>query len=106
MTHWKPRHEHVPLANGRAKAAQTYPDALCRAICRVIVQQLQADRQGKFTLVALSMSSAAEAYNERADVLQQVTFAEEEDHPDLEAAYDDVSGAPLGPDMVYRARLE
>ena len=45
--------------------------------------------------------------------LQQVKLAEEEEeeeeeeeHPDLIAAYDDVSGSPLDPEKVYAARME
>merc|ERR1739836_329887 len=51
MTHTR-RHEHVPLTNGRARAAQEYPNALCRSICKGIVRQIQADRQGQFIVAA------------------------------------------------------
>merc|ERR1711884_858598 len=76
MTHTKKKHEHVPLMNGRARAAQTYPNALCRAICRGIVQQIQADRQGQFIIATLAMCSAAGASSMSGELLGQVKLAE------------------------------
>ena len=49
---------------------------------------------------------AMEAQEESEAMLNQVELAEEEDHPDLISAYDDVSGAPLDPEKVYEARME
>lgn len=106
MTHNKRAYEHIPLMNGRAKAAQPYPNAPCRAICRGIVQQIRADRRGKLIIVALHASDAAEANTEGDEIIQQVKLAEDEDHPELVDAYDDVSGVPLDPDMLYNARME
>ena len=37
---------------------------------------------------------------------EEVKLAEEPDHPDLLSATDDVSGAPLDPEQVYKARME
>ena len=105
MTHEK-THIHVPLVNGRAKVAQTYPDALCKAICKGIVQQIQADRQGKFLSAALSTTCSEEARQEQEGILEQIKLAEEPDHPDLLSATDDVSGAPLDSEQVYKARME
>lgn len=70
------------------------------------MQQNQADRQGRFMIAALNASDAAEADRERKELLQQVKLAEEEDRPALGEAYDDASGAPLDPEMVYKARIE
>ena len=54
----------------------------------------------------MSIGDAEEAKEESKQVMQQVRLAVEEDSPELEAAFDDVSGAQLDPEMVYRARLE
>ena len=37
-------HVHVPLMEGRAAAAQVYPDPLCRAICKGIAKQKSVDQ--------------------------------------------------------------
>ena len=107
MTHSEKKHEHVILVDGRAKAAHEYPNALCRAICKGIVEQIQADRQGQFMLAALEMgtssSKAMQAAMELANKCKQV---EEDDAPELEDAFDDVSGAPLAPRRFYEARIE
>ena len=42
-------HEHVPLMGGRAAGAQVYPDMLCEAICRGVVQQKKHDQSGLAT---------------------------------------------------------
>ena len=57
-------------------------------------------------LATLNACNAAEAQKEKDEILQLVKLAEEIDHPELEAAYDDVSGALLDPEQVYKARLE
>ena len=36
-------HRHVHLVNGRAKACQTYPAGLCKAICEGIEEQKRVD---------------------------------------------------------------
>ena len=105
MTHAK-SHKHVPLLNGRAKAAQKYPTMLCRAICKGIVQQIQADRQGQFLIAAIRAETAQEARAESDKLLSQINLAEEPDHPELGEAFDDVSGAPLDPNKVFEARME
>ena len=43
-------HKHVVLINGRAKAAETYPPGLCKAVCKGLVEQLEADRLGQHHL--------------------------------------------------------
>ena len=106
MARSKRKRGHIPLMNGRARAAQTYPNALCRAICRGIIRQIQANRQGEFMLAALNVKGADEAQEESEEILQQVKLAEEHDHPNLAEAYDDISGAMLDPQQVYKARME
>ena len=100
-------HNHMPLMNGRAKAAQEYPDELCKAICRGIMHQIIADRQGRFLLATLRSEVAQEDINKLCmqlnDELETVT---ERDDPELESARDDVSGAELDPKRVYKARME
>ena len=47
-------HSHVPLVAGRAAAAQVYPDMLCEAICRGVVDQKKFDKLGMVTTGKLS----------------------------------------------------
>lgn len=46
----KPQHDHVTLINGRAKAAQTYPPGLCRAVCKGLLEQMEVDEMGQFLI--------------------------------------------------------
>ena len=52
------------------------------------------------------MRDALETRAESEAVKQQTKLAEEPDDPELVAAFDDVSGAPLDPAKVYEARME
>ena len=102
-------HDHVVLSNGRAKAAQVYPFALCRAVCSESIEQMEADKKGQFLLASVDV-------NEKLDTKQMMEEAEniktkyktiEEDNDDtLEIAWDDVSGAELDPKVVRRASGE
>jgi hypothetical protein len=47
-------HKHVALVGGRASAAQVYPDLLCEAICKGVVQQKAHDRKEMVTTGKLS----------------------------------------------------
>lgn len=49
-------HEHVRLESGRASKAQVYLDALCRAICAGIEEQIKADQCGQFMLLNINNS--------------------------------------------------
>ena len=107
MTHGTHKHEHVILLDGRAKAAQTYPNELCRAIRKGIVKQIEADRQGQFMLAALDMGASSKtAMHAAMELASKCKQVEEDDAPELEDAYDDVSGAPLDPQNVFEARME
>ena len=39
----KSKHRHVALMNGRARACEVYPTALCKAIIRGLQRQLEVD---------------------------------------------------------------
>ena len=58
------KHEHVPLMEGRAAAAQVYPKPLCTAICKGVARQKAYDmidkRQSK-VLEARRLSSIVES---------------------------------------------
>ncbi len=47
-------HAHLPLVGGRATAAQVYPDMLCEAICRGVVNQKKFDKSNTVTTSKLS----------------------------------------------------
>ena len=38
-------HRHITLIGGRAKAAEVYPDKLCREIVTGLIDQMQKDRR-------------------------------------------------------------
>ena len=44
-------HQHIRLENGRARAAQEYPNKLCRAICEGLIKQIGVGRKGQFLMV-------------------------------------------------------
>ena len=46
-------HKHVQLVNGRARAARVYPPELCRAVCRGLIKQIDADKNGQFLLMSI-----------------------------------------------------
>ena len=102
-------HDHVILINGRAKKAEVYTDALCRAICKGLVEQLDADRKGQFMIAEVSMKDheqGRELVKEAKELKQKYRTVEEEDNGNLEQAWDDVIGAELDPKEVKKARAE
>ena len=102
-------HRHVTLANGRARAAQVYPDKLCREICLGIQEQIQRDRNGQYLLANVQVdnkTTTKETMKEVNKLKEQYKTMEEEDDFDNEEAWDDVSGAPLEPQEVKRTRRQ
>ena len=77
---WK--HRHVHLMNGRAKAAQQYPDELCRAVCRGLKQQITADKQGQFLVAQLCDSDGVQDHETKKTIdamLKECATVEEDD---------------------------
>ena len=102
-------HKHVQLYGGRARAAQIYPPGLCRAICKGLVDQLEADRNGQHLLMNMEydeFQSSKELLNASKQAQRQYEIVEEEQDKEPEVAWDDVSGATLHPKEVRRAREE
>ena len=100
-------HEHVVLINGRPKAAQVYPPALRRAICKGLRQQIIADEHGQLLLAQIdNNASGGEFMKVAKDIRSQYRTVVEEDQGELEEAWDDVSGAQLNPEAVKQARSE
>ena len=112
-------HDHVVLINGRAKAAQVYPPALCRAVCSGLIEQMEADRKGQFLIASVDV-------NEKMDTKQMLKEAEniktkyktiEEDNDDtLEVAWEqlpwstpdnakELPGSRFGVSIMYLALL-
>lgn len=46
-----PRHKHVQLDGGTARAAQVRPPQLCQAVCRGLMEQIEVVRNGRFLLM-------------------------------------------------------
>ena len=103
MAHEEHKHKHVPLTNGRAKAAQTYPNALRKANCKGLVRQTVADKQGQSYLATLKAAGDPQASKKESDrLVQECRPVEEGDSPWLEAAFDDASGAEFDPKTCTR----
>ena len=108
----RPGHEvhcHVRLENGRIREAQKYPPELCKAICRGIMEQIEADRRGEFLIANIDQEHKASSQQLR-DAQKEIqskyrTIEEEQDTMEMEA-FDDVSGAMLDPKKVQSARRE
>ena len=101
----KIQHKHVTLQGGRTKAAQIYPEGLCRAICVGLVQQLDMDKRGQFVLAQLH-GTEQETQDVSRQIKEEFRTVEEEDTQIVEQAWDDVTGAELDPVMVKGARQE
>ena len=102
-------HRHVRLENGRTKAAQIYPRELCRQICEGIREQMEADQNGQFLLAQVTTGNTTDGHElkkEIAAIKTKYKTIEEDDEPEMQMAWDDVSGAALDPKAVIKARQE
>ena len=96
-------HRHVHLVAGRAKAAQVYPRKFCTTLCSGIAAQHKLDDLGMEARPVLSMSEMqGAAKNEKG---QSPSAVLHEEGGEL-AAYDDLSGDVLDPELMKRARRE
>ena len=121
-------HEHGALVRGTAKAAQVYPEDLCRAICRGLKKQKEATGQGRYVLgtvgreESLEMARAWEGavhnsnkqdHRRRKQLLghlglfgvdedwkQEPIPPEEASEEDWKTFFDDVSGPQLQPRLL------
>ena len=103
------KHDHVILINGSAKAAQEYPLGLCQAVCKGLIEQIEADKFGQFLIAEVNKDGEGKAdqMNSEAKQLKEKHPTVEEDNgEELELAWDDVSGAKLDPVAVKKARAE
>ena len=82
------------------RAAQRYPQNLCRAICEGLLRQKKDDLKCLYTLGQIhdALVGELEEARRRADELHEA----EEWHQ----AWDDVTGRELLPELVRRARHE
>ena len=100
---------HVRLESGRTKAAQEYFDELCRAICRGMIEQVDADRKGEFFIASIDKDGSATSsklLNVQKELRSRCKIVEEEEDEPMMEAYDDVSGAQLDFKKVQIARRE
>ena len=92
------QHRHVQLMNGRASAAQVYPEALCRAICRGLKHQKEATTTKKYLLNAVDCNQTVSSVGELPP--------EEPGAETWEEFWDSASGQLLEPTAVRKARRE
>ena len=99
-------HRHVVLDNGRPKAAQVYPDKLCKEICLGIQEQVQKDREGQFLSanIVTDGNECSKKLMKVANELKERRQTVEEEEGLMEEAWDDVSGDALDPNEVKKAR--
>ena len=93
-------HRHVVFTNGRPKAAQVYPDKLCREICLGIQEQIQRDKNGQYLLANVETNTITKSESlmkEAHKVKERYRTIEEEENDEYLEAWDDVSGSPLNP---------
>ena len=86
-------HKHQPLVNNRAAGAAIYPTALCRAICRGLVREIEMDRDKVRRLTVVRST----------DLIGEIPETEE-DSEYWAHAWDDVSGKFLDSRKVVAAR--
>ena len=98
-------HRHVILEDGRPRAAQVYPEGLCKAICEGLHAQLEADRRGQFTIASLK-GTARELHDVQSQMDKEYKMVEEDYSSEVQKAWDDVTGAELVPAGVKVARQE
>ena len=70
------------LVNGRAKKAEVYPPALCRAICSGLVEQMEVDRKGQFLLAQVGIGedqNGKELIKEVEQIKKKYRIVEEDD---------------------------
>ena len=113
-------HKHFSLMEGRAKAAEQYPDELCRAICVGMRKQKAHDSTGLCSLVSLSTEELEksmidagmpthwkdEQHEDRLveEMLQREVLLMRMKDGEAIWAKDDVSGVALDPVKVQAAR--
>ena len=102
-------HRRVVLCSWRPKAAQIYPDKHCKEICLGIQEQIQRDRCGQYLLANIQLengTTSKDLMEEANRMKRKYKIIEEEDGEEYLEAWDDVSGSPLNPKEVQRARKE
>ena len=92
---------HVQLMEGRAKAAQRYPQKLCRAVTRGIVNQAKMDAADLFALEVNELVELMKV-DGTSDSMDQV----EHDAEEWRSSWDDISGEKLDPKFAREARME
>lgn len=93
-------HRHVILEGGGPKAAQVYPDKLCRQTCLGTQEQIHRDRNGQYLLTSMQ-AEGAETTEEMMQVVDKLRnkykiVEEEEDEIDVYKAWDDVGQGSEG----------
>ena len=98
-------HEHQPLLDGRAQEAARYTPELCRAICRGLRRERQAQAEG--VRAVAEISSSGQAMPNPQDFHEGVGEAIHQLSPSPGGgAWDDVTGMPLDRKSVQKARAE
>ncbi len=105
-------HEHVHLVDGRAKQAQVYPRAFCRAVCEGVAAEKRIRALGVKAKPMLSMEEMQQiahisgAKAKDGESASDALHEEEVDEGKWTIAVDDQTGEPLCPKMVRIARKE
>ena len=97
-------HRHVHLISGKAKAAQVYPRAFCRAICEGRAAQKNIDDLGVEARPIMSVEEMATAAKTNRD--QNPSEELHETYGKDVVAHDDLTGEVLNPILMSEARKE
>ena len=111
------KHRHVHLISGRARQAQIYPKALCRAVCEGIADQKKADKSEMREIALLDRGEINEvvktayAWHEELGLCPMSPDEAAKSLHEAEAdsnfwATDDVTGEALDPTAVKASRAE
>jgi len=105
-------HEHVHLVDGKARQAQVYPRAFCRAVCEGVAAEKRIRALGVKAKPLLSMEEMQQiahisgAKAEDGESASDALHEEEVDEGKWTIAIDDQTGEPLCPKLVRIARKE
>lgn len=102
-------HRHQELIGGRAREAAKYPEALCRAICEGLRNQLEEEEHGVRHLLSVSHNTsigelAPDDDNATENSRRDRGVAHEEEDGQCGQAWDDITGECVDPREVRKAR--
>lgn len=94
-------HKHEALVGGKAKATEKYPEALCKAMCRMVAAVKRMEEEG---VVEVMNTDKAEEDRRELKFLARLDRHVETDGKEVLQGWDDVNAVPLPGEAVRGAR--